>query len=166
MGVNPSEFKGKPNLPVERVSWEDCQGFILKLNKLTGREFCLPTEEQWEFAARGGNKSKGFKFAGSNDIKDVAWFKGNSKSKTHPVGELNPNELGLYDMTGNVWEWCNDKFDDYKSKVQSNPTGEIRPNHVYRGGGWLAYERYCRVSYRYYLAPRQNLNDLGLRLAL
>ena len=108
MGNNPSHFKGDPQRPVERVTWDDCQSFINELNKLTGRHFKLPTEAQWEFAARGGNQSMGFTYSGSNNLNDVAWYENNSNNSTHPVATKTPNELGLYDMSGNVQEWCQD----------------------------------------------------------
>jgi formylglycine-generating enzyme required for sulfatase activity len=114
MGTNPSLSKGD-ELPVENVSWKDCQKFIKKLNQLTGETFRLPTEAEWEYAARGGNKSKGYKYSGSNDLGTVAWSSNNSLPKTHPVATKQPNELGIYDMSGNVYEWCNDYYDSYSS---------------------------------------------------
>ncbi|MBQ3247459.1 MAG: SUMF1/EgtB/PvdO family nonheme iron enzyme, partial [Alistipes sp.] len=120
MGKNPSRFKGD-NLPVERVSWNDIQKFIEKLNAKTGKRYRLPTEAEWEYAARGGNQSKGYKYSGSNDIGSVAWYTDNSSSPTHPVGQKQPNELGLYDMSGNVYEWCSDWHGSYSSGSQTNP---------------------------------------------
>ena len=166
MGSNPSKFKGS-NLPVEQVSWEDCQTFIRKLNALTGKNFRLPTEAEWEFAARGGNNSRGYKYSGSNTLSNVAWYDDNSSNKTHPVATKAPNELGIYDMSGNVWEWCNDWYGSYSSSSQYNPTG---PNsgsrRVYRGGSWFDYARYCRVSNRLNSLPTSRDSHLGLRLAL
>ena len=166
MGSNPSNFKGA-DLPVECVSWDDCQEFIRKLNSMTGQNFRLPTEAEWEFAARGGNKSLGYKYSGSNMLSNVAWFYDNSSSKTHPVGTKAPNELGIYDMSGNVWEWCSDYWGDYSSSSQYNPTG---PNsgslRVYRGGCWYYDARNCRVSYRSFSYPTSRSIFLGLRLAL
>ena len=115
MGSNPSYFKGK-KLPVEKVSWDNCQKFIRKLNKLTGKQFRLPTEAEWEYASRGGSMSRGYKYAGGNDLGSVAWYDGNSDNKTHEVGKKQPNELGLYDMSGNVWEWCQDWYWDWYGK--------------------------------------------------
>ena len=167
MGNNPSRFEGDLNHPVERVSWYDCQEFIKKLNILIGKKFRLPTEAQWEFAARGGNRSKGYKYAGSDKIADVAWYSENSKEKTHPVGEKSPNELGLYDMSGNVCEWCDDWNGRYHIIEQNNPKGsEYGSSRVYRGGGWGGNARYCRVSYRDSYAPPFANYYLGLRLAL
>ena len=120
MGSNPSEFKGD-NLPVEYVFWYDCQEFIRKLNALTGQDFRLPTEAEWEFACRGGNNSRGYKYSGSDCIDDVAWYVDNSGSKTHPVATKLPNELGIYDMSGNVDEWCNDWYGYYSRGAQTNP---------------------------------------------
>ena len=136
MGNNPSNFKGD-NLPVESVSWNDCQTFINRLNSYTGRNFRLPTEAEWEFAARGGNYSRHYKYSGSNYISDVAWYGDDSgNNRTHPVGTKQANELGLYDMSGNVWEWCSDWYGSYSSYSQNDPTG---PNsgseRVMRGGG-------------------------------
>ena len=166
MGTNPSEFKGD-NLPVENVSWYDCQEFIRKLNELTGKEFRLPTEAEWEYAARGGKRSYGAKYAGDNDIDNVAWYEGNSNSTTHPVGQKRPNELGLYDMSGNVWEWCQDWYGDYSSASQTNPQGPGSGNErVLRGGCWHNGAWYSRLSFRIDCAPGYRDGNRGLRLAL
>ena len=166
MGSNPGVFEGS-NLPIESVSWDDCQEFISKLNQITGKTFRLPTEAEWEYAARGGNKSKGYKYAGSNDVDIVAWYNSNSDSKTNPVKTKEPNELGLYDMSGNVWEWCQDWYGDYTGTSQTNPTGsEDGSRRVIRGGGWSISAGYCRVSARGHNSP-VNPNDYsGLRLVL
>lgn len=155
------------NYPMYYISYEDCQTFIRKLNALTGKNFRLPTEAEWEFAARGGNNSRGYKYSGSNTLSNVAWYEYNSSHKTHPVATKVPNELGIYDMTGNVWEWCSDWYGSYSSSSQYNPTG---PNsgsrRVYRGGGLSSDARSCRVSYRFYNYPTLRFSSLGLRLAL
>ena len=166
MGSNPSNFKGD-NLPVETVNWNDCQEFISKLNSLTGRKFRLPTEAEWEYAARGGKKSRGYQYSGSRKISDVAWYEGNSRSKTHPVGRKQANELGIYDMSGNVWEWCSDWYGSYSSSSQTNPTGaDSGSDRVSRGGGWNNNARGCRSLYRYSSIPGNRGLYLGLRLAL
>ncbi len=168
MGSNPSEFKGS-NLPVEKVSWNDCQQFITKLNQITGRHFRLPTEAEWEYAARGGDKSRGYKYAGSNDIGSVAWYEGNSGSKTHPVGQKTANELGIYDMSGNVEEWCQDWWDsDYYGKSPStNPCNNTSAyQRMCRGGSEGRYAKGCRMSYRDYCRPGLTRYGLGLRLAM
>ena len=166
MDANPSKFKGKSR-PVENVSWDDCKTFISKLNSITGKKFRLPTEAEWEFAARGGNKSKGYKFCGSSSLGNVAWHKDNSSSETHPVRTKSPNELGLCDMSGNVWEWCQDRYGSYSSSSQTNPSGPSSGSEcVYRGGGYNSNAKYCRVSYRDSNAPSYRCYDLGLRLAL
>ena len=168
MGSNPSGFSGA-NLPVEKVSWEDCQIFIAILNELTGKYFRLPTEAEWEYAARGGSKSQGYKYSGSNTVDDVAWYPSNSSSKTHPVATKAPNELGIYDMSGNVLEWCSDWYSSsyYSSSSQYNPTGPASGSRrVYRGGSWGSSARLCRVSYRDYNGPSYRFYNLGLRLAL
>lgn len=165
MGSNPSYFKGD-NLPVEDVSWDDCQTFIRKLNALTGRKFRLPTEAEWEFAARGGTNSRGYKYSGSNTLNSVAWCGGYSGGKTHPVGQKSPNELGLYDMSGNVYEWCQDWYGGYSSSSQTNPVGSNSGSvRVRRGGSWYNDSWGCRVSNRYYNTPSFR-GILGLRLAL
>ena len=166
MGSNPSYFKGD-NLPVESVSWNDCQTFINRLNSYTGRNFRLPTEAEWEFAARGGNYSRRYKYSGSNDIGDVAWNTDNSGDRTHPVGTKQTNELGLYDMSGNVWEWCSDWYGSYSSYSQSNPTGATSGSgRVNRGGSWIFDAWYCRASIRFGHAPGFSSSNLGLRLVL
>lgn len=166
MGSNPSRFKSD-NLPVEQVSWDDSQEFIRKLNALTGEHFRLPTEAEWEFACRGGNNSCGYKYSGSNYIDNVAWYDGNSGNKTRPVATKMPNELGIYDMTGNVWEWCSDWKGDYSSGAQTNPKGPYDGSgRVIRGGSWCFSAGYCRSSYRYNFSPDLRFNGLGLRLSL
>ena len=167
MGSNPSYFTGDLNRPVEYVSWYDCQTFISKLNEMTGRRFRLPTEAEWEYAARGGIRSMGYKYAGSNTIDDVAWYSSNSSSKTHPVAAKAPNELGLYDMSGNVWEWVQDRYGSYTNDSQTNPTGPSSGyDRVFRGGSWSEYARDCRVSKRVSEGPSLRDYYLGLRLAL
>jgi len=171
MGENPSSFTGNLQLPVERVSWYECQQFISKLNELTGRAFRLPTEAEWEFAARGGNKSQDYTYAGSNNIKDVAWYLGNSESQTHPVAMMIPNELGIYDMNGNVDEWCSDWGGYYTSEPQFNPTGPTTspssgPARVFRGGHWNTSENNCRVYSRLWGLETAKANYIGFRLAL
>lgn len=167
MGNSPSSYKGDGNLPVECVSWNDCQTFISRLNSMTGRHFRLPTEAEWEYAARGGNRSRGYKYAGSNNIGSVAWYTDNSGNATHDVGTKQPNELGLYDMSGNVGEWCQDWYGSYSSFGQTNPQGaSSNSERVYRGGGWLSSAGNCRVSIRYSLTPDYRSFNLGLRLAL
>ena len=166
MGSNPSDFKGA-DLPVECVSWKDCQKFINKLNSLTGRNFRLPTEAEWEFACRGGNNSRGYKYSGSNNLGSVAWYDDNSGGQTHPVATKAPNELGIYDMSGNVWEWCSDRYANYTSNSQTNPTGpQSGSRRVFRGSSWRDGARYCRSSSRSCYYPAFRNDDLGLRLAL
>ncbi len=175
MGSNPSEDHSSGNSPVESVSWDDCQVFIQKLNQLTGKEFRLPTEAEWEFAARGGTKSQHYKYAGGNTLASVAWYDVNAFDVgasspdygTHPVAQKAPNELGLYDMSGNVWEWCHDWYGDYSSSAQTNPKGPSSASfRVDRGGGWYYVGRSCRVSSRSGASPGCRNDGLGLRLAL
>ena len=166
MCYNPSYFIGD-NLPVEDVSWNDCQTFITKLNQITGKNFRLPTEAEWEYAARGGKKSKGYKYAGSNNIDAVAWYSDNSGSKTHEVGTKQPNELGIYDMCGNMSEWCQDWFGYYTSELQTNPTGPTSGSlRVRRGSSWNYDARYSHVWCRGYSYPAYSNFYFGLRLAL
>lgn len=208
MGYNPSSFNGKQNVnygsyhsdidygidlqrPVESVSWDDCQKFIVKLNQLTGKNFRLPTEAEWEFAARGGNKSRGYKYSGSNNIGDVAWYYCNSGNKrltdydieqfvsnqayynkinkrfisnrcrTHAVAAKAPNELAIYDMTGNVWEWCQDNWYNYDGSYTEY--GSFR---VYRGGSCNCPARGCGASDRCISGPGYRTVGMGFRLAL
>lgn len=174
MGNYPSRFAGA-NRPVEQVSWDDCQTFIQKLNDKTGRNFRLPTEAEWEFAARGGNESRGTKYSGSGNIANVAWYDVDPHPRdsdspdlgTHVVKTKSPNELGIYDMSGNVWEWCNDWKGDYSSDSQTNPKGPSSGSYrVCRGGSWGSNALICRVSYRSSSSPSYSNYKLGLRLAL
>ena len=166
MGSNPSYFTGNMQRPVEQVSWDDCQTFISKLNQLTGETFRLPTEAQWEYAARGGNQAQGRLYSGSNTIDNVAWYGSNSSSTTHPVKTKAPNELGIYDMSGNVWEWCSDCYGSYSSAAQTDPTGPSKGSHrVIRGGSWCEYTTDCRVANRDGYTPTHTNSDQGLRLA-
>ena len=162
MGTDPSKSKGD-NFPVENVRWYDAQSFCQKLSEATGRKYVLPTEAQWEYAARGGNKSQHYKYAGSNDIDEVAWYYYyNSSDGTHPVGTKKANELGLYDMSGNVWEWCSDWYGNYDANDTDNPQGSANGSYrVIRGGGRSYAARNCRVSNRSYGTPY----NCGFRVA-
>jgi formylglycine-generating enzyme required for sulfatase activity len=167
MGNNPSRFKGD-DLPVDQVSWDDIQVFIEKINAKTNKKYCLPTEAEWEFAARGGTQSQGFTYSGNNELKEVGWFSENAGSKTYPVGQLKSNELGIYDMSGNVWEWCNDWYGSYNNGSHTDPKGAASgTNRVFRGGSWDCTPENCRSAYRYYSMPANRGNGgLGFRLAL
>ena len=183
MGDNPSSFQKGDNYPVERVSWYDivgtsgattvingityyANGFIYKLNQMTGMQYRLPTEAEWEYAARGG-RSGGFKYSGSNTVGDVARYTGNSGNSSHPVGTIAANELGIYDMSGNVREWCSDRYSSsyYNSSPQNNPTGpSTGSSRVMRGGSWNYIARSARVSFRDYYTPDNRSFVLGFRL--
>ncbi len=168
MGSNPSKFKFKGSQrPVERVSWNNCQEFIGRLNQITGQQFRLPTEAEWEYAARGGNKSEGYQYSGSNKLSDVAWFSRHQTGNgSHDVKTKKPNELGVYDMSGNVWEWCQDRYGHYTTDSQMDPVGAISgPCRVYRGGSWFDFDTGCRVARRGYFKPDSRDFYLGLRLA-
>ncbi len=166
MGSNPSAFSGCDNCPVEQVSWNDVQEFIKKLNQKTGKNYRLPTEAEWEFAARGGNQSKGTIYSGSNNIDEVAWDNNNSGNKSHPVGMKKANELGLYDMSGNVWEWCNDWYEEYPSGSQTNPKGPSSGTlRVLRGGSWDYRTQFCRSARRNNFNPDKHVNYFGFRMA-
>ena len=162
-GDNPSKFKGD-NLPVENVSWHDVQSFIMRLNEMSGENYRLPTEAEWEYAARGGNKSEGFKYSGSNTIDEVAWY---GSEEPRPVGIKVANELGLQDMSGNVWEWVSDWHGDYSVDQQTNPQGPSSgTNRTLRGGGWNGNARYSRVSCRNGGIPGFRRDVIGFRVAL
>jgi formylglycine-generating enzyme required for sulfatase activity len=168
MGQDPPElnFKGCDQCPVERVSWNDIQEFLKKLNAKTGKNYRLPTEAEWEYAARGG---KSYKYAGSDNIGSVAWYSDNSDSKTHPVGQKSANGYGLYDMSGNVWEWCSDWYnsDYYKNSPSDNPKGPSTSSiRVLRGGSWISGAAGCRSADRYFSTPDYRHNNYGFRLAL
>lgn len=205
MGYNPSFFNFR-QYPVENVSWQECQIFIKKINKIIGKKFRLPTEAEWEFAARGGNKSKGFQYSGGDNIDELAWYADNCetefrdmllsdewqyceelapydeieheeysdtrwgitrKKMPHPVKLKLPNELGIFDMTGNVWEWCQDWFGDYNDKTQYNPKGNNKGKEkVFRGGSWENTYKVCHTSCRSAVAPDTAFNNIGFRLVL
>lgn len=172
MDNNPSYYKGD-DLPVEGVSWFDAQEFTRKLSLLTGKEFDLPTEAEWEYAARGGNKSKGYKYSGGNDPNEIGWFKDNSEKGTHIVGKKTPNELGIYDMSGNVWEWCWDYYgEDYYANCFDSispigPQGLQKSNwRVFRGGSIQLPQNFMRVSNRDSFEPNGRDHDIGFRLKL
>lgn len=165
MNENPSINKGD-NLPVEAVTWDNCQTFITALNKLTGKKFRLSTEAEWEYAARGGNKSKGYKFAGSNDIDQVAWYEENCES-IQKVATKKANELGIYDMSGNVYEWCQDWFGEYSANAQIDPKGPTTGDEkILRGGSALISARESRTSTRGHAVPSKKFRNVGLRLAM
>ena len=166
MGNNPSRFKGD-SLPVENVTWDDVQIFLQRLNAQTGKNYRLPTEAEWEYAARGGQQSRQTMFAGGSELETVAWCSSNAENSTHNVGTRQPNELGLYDMSGNVWEWCNDYYGQYPSDKQTNPTGAKKGTaRIVRGGCYAAIGRQCRVSGRKSLYQGGKDYMTGFRLAM
>jgi len=167
--TNPSlDLVGEgDDYPMYYVSWEEAQQFIANLNYLTSKNYRLPTEAEWEYAARGGNKSNGYKYAGSDIEEQVAWMNINSSDRMHSVGVKRANELGLYDMSGNVWEWCYDWFGSYRASAQVNPAGpSAGANRVLRGGSWNRHARHCRVSSRHNYGPGFRYNEVGFRLVL
>lgn len=170
MGSNPSAFPHLSQRPVEEVSWTDITNvFLPRLNYFTGGKFRLPTEAEWEFAARGINQGRHFRFSGNDDIDRVGWYEDNSGHQTHVVGQLEPNERGLYDMSGNVYEWCADWFSFYKKGSQTNPEGEYNENNPYRiirgGSESHASVPYCRCTFREAIAPDDSYSNVGFRLA-
>ena len=166
MGNNPSRHKGG-NLPVGGISFNECQEFIKRLNRFTNKKFRFLTEAEWEFAARGGNMSKGYKYSGSNNLDEVAWYSGNSNDAPHAVGTKPPNELGIYDMSGNMYEWCKDWRGDYPHWLVSNPTGPAYGSfRVARGGCYGFNAESCRVSSRSMYDPFTGVPCIGLRLGL
>ena len=168
-GKNPSKFVGD-SLPVTLVSWYDVKTFIGKLNELTGKKYRLPTEAEWEYAARGGQLSHNYYYSGSNELSEVAWCRDNSDDRPHAVGTRKPNELGIYDMSGNVCEWCSDGYDTYEwnsSTLLVNPVGNnLSQSKLYRGGCWTSYWDVCRVSTRTPQTPNAKFNFVGFRLAM
>ncbi len=168
IGSNPSEFYTCSDCPVEKVYWSDAQEFIVKLNEMTGKRFRLPTEAEWEYAGRGGIHQENFKYSGSNSIEDVAWTGSNGGGRTHAVGQKAPNKLGLYDMTGNVAEWCNDGYEDgyYKKSPASNPQGNARAvEKVLRGGSYRTGANDSHVSSRWTVRENYRVGFIGFRLA-
>ena len=158
---------GRGNRPVIYVDWQDAFDYCEWMSKTTGETYRLPTEAEWEYAARGGSKSKGYTYSGSNDIDAVGWYDNNSRDKTHPVAQKQPNELGLYDMSGNVYEWCSDWYGDYSSSPQTDPQGSNSEEYrVLRGGGWLHHDSGCRVAFRLGYSPDGRYNFYGFRLVL
>ena len=154
------------NQPVVGISWHDAVAYCEWLSKQTGQTYRLPTEAEWEYAARGGKESKGFYYAGSNELDEVGWYNENSEAKTQPVGEKKPNELGLYDMSGNVWEWCQDWYGDYPQGTLRDPKGpDTGQYRVLRGGSWHYYVSYCRLPLRFHYGPTGRVNGFGFRLA-
>lgn len=154
-------FLGKEEYPVENITHDEAKEFVRRLSKMTGIHFDLPTEEEWEYAARGGQKSRHYRFAGSDNIDDVAWYRDNSDSCTHPVGEKMPNELGIFDMCGNVWEWTKSTAHSYALEVEPGGTVFIR-----RGGSWWHDSKNCRVSKRYASDATKKTSGLGLRVVI
>lgn len=166
MGYNPSHFVGD-SLPVDNISWVDAKTFIHELNKMTGKQYRLPTEAEWEFAARGGRWSQDLNYSGSDDLNAVGWCDGNSGRRTHAVGTKAPNELDIYDMCGNVYEWCQDRYAIYKADPQTNPQGpDFGKARVMRGGSWRSEARNCRNTYRSSEDYEARILNCGLRLAM
>jgi len=168
IGSSPSYFEECDQCPVEYVSWNDIQTFLEILNKRTGKKYRLPTEAEWEFAARGGNQSNGYIYSGGNNIENVAWYKDNSGFFTHLIGKKYPNELGIFDMTGNVYEWCNDKYNKnyYQTSPSCNPSGPLKGStYILRGGSFNEPSPQQQVIYRFYGQKKLKASNVGFRLA-
>jgi formylglycine-generating enzyme required for sulfatase activity len=167
MGKNPSNIALDGNYPVTNVSWYDAQEFCNRLNATTGKNYRLPTEAEWEYAARGGNKSKGYKYSGSNNLKKVGWYEENRGISPQPVGRKLPNELGIYDMSGNVYEWCSDKYGAYSENKQTDPLGASSgSDRICHGGSWRSNATFCRIAFRHHEIPDSSYGNLGLRVVL
>ncbi|MBX3239213.1 MAG: formylglycine-generating enzyme family protein [Chitinophagaceae bacterium] len=168
MGNYESDYKICGECPIDNISWRDAQEFIRRLNLITGKHYTLPTEAEWEFAAKGGKDGKGYRFSGSDNIDEVGWHAGNSERHPHPVGEKEPNELGLYDMTGNMWEWCQDRYTKfyYEENIKYSPEGPSEGSgRVRRGGSWFTSARNCRTSARSSVKEDYKDNSITFRLA-
>ncbi len=169
MGYNPSEKTDCPQCPVNDMTWEQTQDFITELNKCTSKQFRLPTEAEWEYAAQGGQGSKGFTYSGSNSIDSVAWLKDNASEKLHEVGQLKPNELDLYDMNGNAWELCEDWYSNsfYENSPANNPVNTaVNKYRVSRGASWMSPAKYCERSARNIDHPHHKRGNGGIRLVM
>ncbi len=169
MGKNPSRFQNNPQNPVEKVSWNDAQAFCQKLSQITGKTYGLPTEAEWEYACRAGTTTRYYFGDNANQLGDYAWYDGNSRYKTHPVGDKKPNAWGLYDMIGNVCEWCEDNWHDNYIGVPTDGSAWIKNNNdndyrILRGGSWFSYPHSCRSAYRNYLNRRDNSSNDGFRV--
>ncbi len=168
MGFNNSDYKACTECPIDNVSWKDAQEFIRRLNLMSGKHYTLPTEAEWEFAAKGGGGNKSYIFSGSDNIEVVAWHAGNSERRPHVVGEKAPNQLGLYDMTGNMWEWCQDKYGRfyYEENIKYSPEGpKDGVGRVRRGGSWFTSAKNCRNSSRSHVNEDYKDNSVTIRLA-
>ena len=151
--------------PMVNVNFNDANAYCNWLSETTGQNYRLPTEAEWEYAARGGNKSSGYTYSGGSDPEEVGWSSDNAGGQTQAVGRKKPNELGLYDMSGNVWEWCKDLNGAYTAEAQTNPRGPSSGTHrVLRGGSWYSAAAYCRVAYRYYISPEYRYYNDGFRV--